>query len=387
MCGIVGYIGKSKASPILINGLLKLEYRGYDSAGIATIEDGTICHIKNKGRVKELQNSKKIEGLNGTIGIAHTRWATHGKPSSINAHPHLDSHENFAVVHNGIIENYRELKKFLFDAGYTFSSETDTEVIPNLIDYYYSKEDSNDKLIHAVNKALKDLKGSFALGIISKFEPERIIVARKDSPLVIGINGDEKYIASDIPAILEYTNNIFILKDGDLVSLTQNKIAFYDCNLKIIDRKPEIITWDAKGADKGNFDDFMLKEIYEQPISIRETIGARIAPNKTCDFSDINISKEYLSNISRIYIVACGTAMYAGAAVKPIFERLTDIPVEVDVASEFRYREPLIDANTLIICISQSGETADTIAALKNAKACGSKTIALSNVIRKLNNS
>ena len=385
MCGIVGYIGKSKASPILINGLL--ESRGYDSAGIATIENGTICHIKNKGRVRELQNSENLENLNGTLGIAHTRWATHGKPSSTNAHPHLDMHENFAVVHNGIIENYRELKKFLSDAGYTFSSETDTEVIPNLIDYYYSKEESNDKLINAVNKAIKDLKGSFALGIISKFESERIIVARKDSPLVIGINDDEKYIASDIPAILEYTNNIFILKDGDLVSLSRDKIDFYDNNLKIIDRKAEIITWDAKDSDKGDFEDFMLKEIYEQPVSIRETIGARIVPDKPCDFSDINISKEYLSNISRIYIVACGTAMYAGVAVKPIFERLTDIPVEVDIASEFRYRDPLIDENTLIICISQSGETADTIAALKNAKACGSKTIAVSNVIRKFNNS
>lgn len=387
MCGIVGYIGKSQASPILINGLLKLEYRGYDSAGIATIENGEIRQIKNKGRVKELQDSNNLENLNGTIGIAHTRWATHGKPSSINAHPHLDSHENFAVVHNGIIENYRELKEFLSNAGYLFLSETDTEIIPNLIDYYYSKETSNDKFINATKKAINDLKGSFAICILSKFDSERIIVARKDSPLVIGINDDEKYIASDIPAILEYTNNIFILKDGDLVSLTKNKVDFYDENLKTIDRKSEVITWDSKCADKGDFDNFMLKEIYEQPTSIRETIGSRIIPNKNCDFSDINIYKEYLSNISRIYIVACGTAMHVGVAVKPIFERLTDIPVEVDIASEFRYRDPLIDSNTLVICISQSGETADTIAALKNAKSCGSKTIAISNVMRKFNNS
>ena len=213
MCGIVGYVGKSKASPVLIKGLLKLEYRGYDSAGIATIEGDHISHIKNKGRVKELQSFKGLDNLKGTMGNAHTRWATHGKPSSINAHPHLDSHENFAVVHNGIIENYRELREFLTNAGYTFKSETDTEIIPNLIDYYYSKENSNDKFLNAVHNMQKDLKGSYALAILSKFEPNKMIVLRKDSPLVVGINGEEKYIASDIPAILEYTNKIFILKD------------------------------------------------------------------------------------------------------------------------------------------------------------------------------
>ena len=381
MCGIVGYIGKSKASPILIKGLSKLEYRGYDSAGIATIEDDKICHIKNKGRVKELENSNKLENLKGTIGIAHTRWATHGKPSSINAHPHLDSHENFAVVHNGIIENYRELREFLINAGYTFNSETDSEIIPNLIDYYYSKETSNDKFLNAVHNAEKDLKGSYALAILSKFDPNKIIVIKKDSPLVIGTKDNEKYIASDINAILEYTNDIFILKDGDLAYITENKIDFYNNNLNLVNRTPEKITWDAKASDKGDFEDFMLKEIYEQPVSIRETIGTRIVPNKPCDFSDINITKKYLSDISKIYIIACGTAMHAGISVKPIFERLTNIPVEVDIASEFRYRDPLIDEHTLIICISQSGETADTIAALKNAKTCGSKTIAISNVI------
>ena len=381
MCGIVGYIGKSKASPILINGLSKLEYRGYDSAGIATIEDGKISHIKNKGRVKELQDSNKIENLNGTIGIAHTRWATHGKPSSINAHPHLDCHENFAVVHNGIIENYRELRELLINAGYSFQSETDTEVIPNLIDYYYSKETSGDKFLNSVTNAIKNLKGSFALAIICKFYPDRIIVTKKDSPLIIGISKDEKYIASDIPAILEYTNNIFILKDGEVASIKKDSIDFYDKNLNLIQLSQEVVTWDSKDSTKGDFEDYMLKEIYEQPHSIRETLGTRIIPEKKCDFSDITISKEYLANISKIYIVACGTAMHAGVAVKPIFERLTGITVEVDIASEFRYREPLIDANTLIICISQSGETADTIAALKNAKECGSKTIAITNVI------
>lgn len=388
MCGIVGYIGNSKASPILINGLLKLEYRGYDSAGIATIENNNICKIKNKGRVKELQNAGNIDALNGTIGIAHTRWATHGKPSSTNAHPQLDTHENFAVVHNGIIENYTQLKSFLINAGYSFLSETDTEVIPNLIDYYYKKEPQNcmNRFIKAVNKATNDLKGSFAIAVISKLEPDKVITTKKDSPLVIGISSCDKYIASDIPAVLDYTNNIYILNDYDLVELTKDNITFFDKSLNKIDKHYETITWDSKSAEKGNFEDFMLKEIYEQPNSIRETIGIRIVPNKECNFSDINLSKEYLSEISMIYIIACGTASYAGIATKPIFERLTGIPTQVDIASEFRYRDPLIDSHTLVICISQSGETADTIAALKSAKSNGAKTIAISNVIRKFNN-
>lgn len=388
MCGIVGYIGKSKASPILINGLLKLEYRGYDSAGIATLENDNICQIKCKGRVKCLQTADNIDSLNGSIGIAHTRWATHGKPSSTNAHPHLDFYNNFAVVHNGIIENHTQLKKFLSDAGYSFLSETDTEVIPNLIDYYYKKEtDTKDRFIKAVSHTTKDLKGSYAIAVISKLEPDKIIVARKDSPLVIGVNGEDKYIASDIPAFLDYTNNVYILNDGDLVELSKNEINFYDTDLNIIRRTPETIDWDAKSSDKGNFPDFMLKEIYEQPNSIRETIGTRIVKNGKCDFDDITLTKEYLSDISRIYVVACGTASYAGIATKAIFERLLGIPTEVDIASEFRYREPLIDSHTLIICISQSGETADTLAALKKAKESGSKTIAISNVIRKFHNS
>ncbi len=383
MCGIVGYIGNEKASPILIKGLLKLEYRGYDSAGIATLEGENISCFKNKGRVKELQNMKEVSTLNGTIGIAHTRWATHGKPSSTNAHPHLDNSNSFAVVHNGIIENYSELRTFLGNAGYTFLSETDTEVIPNLIHYYYTKEDAEEKnkLANAVRKAVSDLKGSYAISVISKLEPNKMIVARKDSPLVIGIKENEKYIASDIPAILEYTNNIYILNDGDIAEITRNSITFYDKDFNVIDKKCEVITWDAKAADKNGYEDYMLKEIFEQPVAIRETIGTRLNIGDKCNFDDINISKEYLSEISRIYIVACGTAMHAGLAVKPIMERLISIPVEVDIASEFRYRDPLIDERTLIICISQSGETADTIAALKSAKEQGAKTIAISNVI------
>lgn len=383
MCGIVGYTGNTKARPILIDGLLKLEYRGYDSAGISTIESGKIVTLKHKGRVKELENMDGIESLNGTCGIAHTRWATHGKPSSTNAHPHLDNSNTFSVVHNGIIENYSEIKKLLLDSGYTFISETDTEVIPNLVHYYYTKEsaDTPNRFALAVRKATNDFKGSYAIAAISSLEPDKMIVARKDSPLVIGVKDDEKYVASDIPAILEYTNDIYILNDGDLSELTSTSVTFYDKDFNKIEKSPEKITWDAKATDKNGYDDFMIKEIYEQPSAIRETIGTRLSNDKKCEFDDINISKEYLSEISRIYIVACGTAMHAGLAVKPIFERLMSVPVEIDIASEFRYRNPLIDKKTLVIFISQSGETADTIAALKNAKVCGCKTIAISNVI------
>ncbi len=383
MCGIVGYIGNTKAYPILINGLQKLEYRGYDSAGVSTIENEKIACIKNKGRVKELDNMEGTHFLEGTVGIAHTRWATHGKPSSINSHPHLDSSETFSAVHNGIIENYNELREFLTNAGYKFLSETDTEVIPNLIHYYYTKETGNneDRFVHAVSRATKDFKGSYAIAVLCKLEPDKIVVARKDNPLVLGAKDNEMYIASDIPAILEYTNNIYILNDGDLAELKAGSVKFYDKDFNSIEKTPEIITWDAKAADKNGYDDFMLKEINEQPTAIRETIGTRLVKGGKCNFDDINITKDFLLGINRIYIVACGTAMHAGIAAKPLFERLAGIPVEVDIASEFRYREPLIDEKTLIICISQSGETADTLAALKNSKAMGCKTIAISNVI------
>ena len=382
MCGIVGYIGNNEARPILINGLLKLEYRGYDSAGISTIEKGKIVTLKNKGRVKELEKMDNIKLLEGTCGIAHTRWATHGKPSSTNAHPHMDNSQTFSVVHNGIIENYDEIKQFLLDKDYKFLSETDTEVIPNLIHYYYTMDTENtqNRFATAVKNAIADFKGSYAIAVISSLEPEKIIVAKKDSPLVIGVNDSEKYIASDIPAILNYTNNIYILNDGDLAELTKTSIEFYNNDFNKIEKKPETITWDAKAADKNGYDDFMIKEIYEQPRAIRETIGSRLSQDMKCDFDDINITKEYLSEISMIYIVACGTAMHAGLASKPIFEKLMHVPVQVDIASEFRYREPLINKNTLLIFISQSGETADTIAALKKAKFYGCKTIAITNV-------
>ena len=388
MCGIVGYIGKQKASPILINGLIRLEYRGYDSAGISTIESDGLSIMKNKGRVKNLYDLDGIDKLEGTIGIAHTRWATHGKPSKENAHPHQDNSKTFSVVHNGIVENYNDLRKFLTDNGYNFFSETDTEIIPNLIDFYYKKDDKNNfkntdikKFLSAVKNACSDLKGSFALEIICKDFPDNMIVVRKDSPLVIGKGDGENYISSDIPAILSFNRNFYLLNDYEFALLSRDDIKFYDRNLSQIDKKTKTIEWDATSSEKNGFDDFMLKEIYEQPTSIRETIGSKFSENSKCEFEELNFSKEYLNSINKIYIIACGTAMHAGLVAKNAIEKLCKINTEVDIASEFRYRNPLIDSKTLCIFISQSGETADTIAALKLSKEKGAKTIAISNVI------
>ena len=380
MCGIVGYIGTQKASPILINGLLRLEYRGYDSAGIATIENGEISVMKDKGRVKNLYNLEGINDLIGTVGIAHTRWATHGKPSKENSHPHLDNSKTFSVVHNGIIENYNELKSFLTDNGYTFYSQTDTEIIPNLIHYYYVKNADNN-ILKAVKDACLDLKGSFAIEVISKYDPEHMIVVRKDSPLVIGKGNEENYISSDIPAILSFTREFYLLNDLEFVVLSKNDAKFYNIDLHPIDKKVQTIEWNAASAEKEGYDDFMLKEIHEQPTAIRETIGSKLNDNSKCDFDELNFTKEYLSNINKIYFVACGTAMHAGLVGKTMLEHLCKIPTEVDIASEFRYRDPIIDDKTLCIFISQSGETADTIAALKLSKEKGAKTLAISNVI------
>ncbi len=383
MCGVIGYIGHKKASPILINGLLRLEYRGYDSAGISTVEKNSLSIMKDKGRVKNLYNLDGINNLSGTIGIAHTRWATHGKPSKENAHPQLDNSSSFSVVHNGIIENYNDLKNFLIDNGYTFHSQTDTEVIPNLIHYYYSKDTKNDNLrvLRAVQKACMDFKGSFALQIISRFMPDNMIVIRKDSPLVIGKGDGENYISSDIPTILSYTKDFYLLNDYEFAVLSRDNVEFYDIDLNKIIKPIKSIDWDISSADKNGYEDYMLKEIYEQPNSVRETIGSRLPENEPCNFDDLNFSKEFLSKINKIYIVACGTAMHAGLSGKSSIEKLCNIPVTVDIASEFRYRDPILDKNTLCIYISQSGETADTIAALKLAKSKGAITLAISNVI------
>lgn len=383
MCGIVGYIGTKKASPILINGLLRLEYRGYDSAGISTIEKDGLSIMKDKGRVKNLNNLPGIDDLEGTIGIAHTRWATHGKPSKENSHPHMDNSKTFSVVHNGIIENYNELRKLLINNGYTFYSQTDTEIIPNLIHYYYSKDDNNDsfRFLRAVKNACSDLKGSFALEIICKNDPNNMIVVRKDSPLVIGKGNGENYISSDIPAILSFTREFYLLEDLEFVVLSRDDAKFYDKNLNPIDKKIQTIEWNASSAEKDGFEDYMLKEIYEQPTAIRETIGAKLGEGSKCEFDELKFTKEYLKSLNKIYLVACGTAMHAGLAAKNMLERICKIPTEVDIASEFRYRDPIVDEKTLCIFISQSGETADTIAALKLSKEKGAKTLAISNVI------
>ena len=382
MCGIVGYIGTKNATPILLQGLRRLEYRGYDSAGIAVIENGKIEVKKDKGRVSNLEAVPGINDLKGTIGIAHTRWATHGKPAKENSHPHTDMDGTFAVVHNGIIENYNELKNMLIEKGYKFVSQTDTEIIPNLINYYYKEDHKNDelKVLRAVRNACMDLKGSFALEIISSNAPENMIVVRKDSPLVIGKGHGENYLASDIPAILSYTKDFYFINDYEFAVLTKDNVKFYDTDLNEIKKTTDSIEWDSKGAEKDGYEHFMLKEINEQPKAIRETIGTRLNGSKVC-FDELNFSKEYLESLNKIYIVACGTAMHAGLVAKNIIEKLCKIPVEVDIASEFRYRDPLIDNKTLTIYISQSGETADTIAALKLAREKGAKTLAISNVI------
>ena len=386
MCGIIGYVGNKKASNILIDGLLALEYRGYDSAGIATLENNEIKIMKDKGRVKNILDLDGYDKLEGTYGIAHTRWATHGKPSKENSHPHFDNSNTFAVVHNGIIENYNELRSFLTEKGYTFYSQTDTEVIPNLIHYYFtnlkdSTKSNTDKILEAVASATKDLKGSYAIEVISPLMPDTIIVGRKDSPLVIGTKSDENYIASDIPALLTYTKDFYLLDDNELAVITKDSISFYNNDLETYKKEIKNIEWDASAAEKNGYEDYMLKEIFEQPNSIRETVGSRLKLNEPTNFSDLDIKPEYLKNVNKIFIVACGTAMHAGLVGKVLLEKLCKIPTEVDIASEFRYRDPIIDDKTLCIYVSQSGETADTIAALKLSKAKGAKTLAISNVI------
>lgn len=382
MCGIVGYIGNQKATPILLNGLSALEYRGYDSAGIAVLEKNNICILKDKGRVKNLYNIDGINELSANIGIAHTRWATHGKPSKENAHPHSDNSNTFAVVHNGIIENFAVLKEFLINKGYTFYSETDTEIIPNLIHYYYYNNiEDDDKFLRAVKSACDDLKGSYSIEVLSKLHPDKLIVIRKDSPLVIGTSESENFVASDIPAVLSHTRKFYLLNDNEYAVIYKDKVEFYDNSLSKINKGIKTIDWDANAAEKDGFDDYMLKEIFEQPNSIRETIGSRFKLGENCSFDDLTLSKDYLNSLNKIYIIGCGTAMYAGLVGKDIIEKLCKIPAEVEIASEFRYRDPIIDNKTLCIYISQSGETADTIAALKLAKSKGAKTLSISNVI------
>lgn len=376
MCGIVGYVGDDQAAPILLKGLEKLEYRGYDSAGVAVYDGTSIQVVKTKGRLKVLND--KIHGgadMQGTVGIGHTRWATHGKPSDLNAHPHVSESGKFAVVHNGIIENYLALKNSLLEQGYHFVSETDTEVIAQLLDYYYDGD-----LLDAVTKTLRKVRGSYALGILCKDFPDRIIGVRKDSPLIVGLGKGENFIASDIPAILSRTRDIYRLNENEIAVIQKTGVSVYDLDKKPIAKKPSHVDWDISAAEKGGFSHFMAKEIMEQPKAVRNTISPRIKDGHIV-LDNITLTKQQIERFSKIFIVACGSAYHVGVVAKYIFEQYTHIPVEVDVASEFRYRNPLINSSVLVLVISQSGETADTLAALREAKRLGARTISIVNVV------
>lgn len=376
MCGIVGYVGEREAIEVLVNGLSKLEYRGYDSAGVAVIEDKQIKVKKCKGRLKNLETKLKEKPLTGNIGIGHTRWATHGEPSDINSHPHSNETITISVVHNGIIENYAQLKQWLKNKGYKFSSETDTEVIPNLLDYYYAGD-----LLDAVIKVTSKLEGSYAIGVMCNNEPDKVVAVRKDSPLIVGVGKDEYFIASDIPAILNYTRDVYYLNDKEFVVLDKKGVSIYSEDREVINKDISHITWSVDAAEKDGYEDFMLKEIHEQPKAIRDTMKSRIVLNNPINLDDIKLTKEDLDKIDRIYIVACGTAYNAGIIGKNVIEKLARISVETDIASEFRYKDPIITKDTLVIVLSQSGETADTLAVLRDSKAKGARTIAVTNVV------
>lgn len=377
MCGIVGYIGDQEAQPILLSGLCRLEYRGYDSAGIAVLnQKGEMGLAKSKGRLASLEKKLKEAALTGTVGIGHTRWATHGEPSETNCHPHTNGKRTISVIHNGIIENYQHLREFLIGKGYHFYSETDTEVIPNLIDYYYSGD-----LLEAVMKTVSKLEGSYALGILSVYEPDRLIAVRKDSPLVIGVGKRENFIASDVPAVLNYTRDFIYLEDKEIAVIRKDSVEVFTPEGEKTEKPVKHVTWNADAAEKGGYEHFMLKEICEQPGAIKATMTSRILPGQPVRLDDISFTEQEVKGIEKIYIVACGTAYHAGIVGKYVIEKLARIPVEVDIASEFRYRDPLLTDKMLLIVISQSGETADTLAALREAKSRGVKVLAVTNVV------
>ena len=376
MCGIVGYIGGDQAAPILLSGLQKLEYRGYDSAGVAVYNDGGLRVVKSKGRFSVLEGI--LEGgvtLPGTVGIGHTRWATHGAPSDINSHPQVSDGGKFAVVHNGIIENYLYLKNHLIRRGVEFVSETDTEVVAQMLEHYYKGD-----VLEAIQKVIGKVEGSYALGIICADCPEKLFAVRKDSPLIIGVGEGENYIASDVPAILSRTRDIYRLKDQEIAVLTREGVSFYDQELEPITKEIERVQWDVAAAEKGGYEHFMMKEICEQPEALRKTISPRIRDGQIV-LDDITLTKEQLQDLKKVFIVACGTSYHVGVVAKYAFERLLQIPLEVDVASEFRYRDPILDDKTLVIIISQSGETADTLAALRMAKKRGCRVLSIVNVV------
>lgn len=376
MCGIVGYIGNKQAAAILLDGLSRLEYRGYDSAGIAIHDGNKLLLAKCKGRLKALREmTDEGKALSGAIGIGHTRWATHGEPSDTNSHPHFNSNETIAVVHNGIIENYMKLKTRLIQKGYSFQSQTDTEVVAQLLDYYYEGD-----ALAAIAKLITKLEGSYALGIVFNDRPDELYAVRKDSPLIVGAGEDEYFIASDVPAILKHTRNVYYLDNGEIVRLRRDGVSFYNGDLDAVNKEMSTVSWDISAAEKGGYEHFMLKEIHEQPKAVRDTINPRIRGNEIV-IEELNMSDEDIKRLRKIYIVACGSAYHTGVTAKYIIEDLARIPVEVDLASEFRYRNPILDEGTLTIVISQSGETADSLAALREAKRQGVKVLGIINVV------
>lgn len=376
MCGIVGYVGSKQVAPVLLEGLSKLEYRGYDSAGIAVMTDDGIVVKKKKGRLQKL--SDMIDGgraIKGTMGIGHTRWATHGEPSDTNSHPHLSKSGRFAVVHNGIIENYLSLRDYLTKKGFEFISETDTEVIAHLFEYYY-KGDIIDTMIKVINK----VDGSYALGVLCADDPDSFIAVRKESPMIVGLGDGENFIASDIPAILSYTRSVYFLENNEIVVLKQDEVKVYNTDREEVKKEVYTVDWDISAAEKGGYEHFMFKEIMEQPRAIADTVSPRIKDGRIV-LDDITMSADYIRSLNKIFIVACGSAYHVGVVGKYVIEQMLRIPVEVIVASEFRYCNPLVDEKTLVVLISQSGETADTIAAMREAKRLGARTFAIVNAV------
>lgn len=374
MCGIVGYVGKRDCTDVLVDALSKLEYRGYDSAGIAVFDRNVIKVSKTKGRLLDLVDKMAKEGKpDGHCGIGHTRWATHGEPSDINSHPH--GNKRISIVHNGIIENYKEIKDFLIKEGYGFESETDTETVAKLLDYYYDGDP-----LGTIIKVLADIEGSYALGIIFRDCPGKIYAVRKDSPLIVGVGENENFIASDVPAILKYTRDYYLIEQDEICELTAENITVYDTRRRVLNKELQTATWDIDAAEKGGYEHFMLKEIHEQPNAVKMTVSPRVKDGLP-DFSETGLTVEMLNKYRQIFVVACGTAMHAGMVGKYVIEKLARVPVIVDIASEFRYREPLIGEGDLLIVISQSGETADTLAALKLGKNMGAETLAIVNVV------
>ena len=380
MCGIVGYTGNSQAAPILLHGLSRLEYRGYDSAGIAVRDgDKNTEIIKAKGRLKVLaEKTNDGESVPGTCGIGHTRWATHGEPSEINAHPHMSDDGNVVAVHNGIIENYQELKDKLIRKGYEFYSSTDTEVAVKLVDYYYKKYLGTP--VDAINHAMVRIRGSYALAIMFRDYPGEIYVARKDSPMILGVEEGASYIASDVPAILKYTRNVYYIGNMEMARVQKGNITFYNLDGDEIQKEKKTIEWDAEAAEKAGFEHFMMKEIHEQPKAVRDTLNS-VLKDGAIDLSEVGLTDEDIQKINQIYIVACGSAYHVGMAAQYVIEDLARIPVRVELASEFRYRNPILDPNGLVIIVSQSGETADSLAALRESKKHGLRTLGIVNVV------